>query len=523
MADAVARIRPPVRELASDWTKIATGWRSLDVDVDLIPVATLAKRVCNQAKLFNDLEIADDKLEWLARFIDVVGECWKERAGVEHSALAGLMPNQNGRLCSPGNLKRDNGVSEVLKDICTDIGCDIRDKLLVDGLEKIGKRLNLRYLKSALQKAIPDDVNECDVIDEAVESLSKAMPDDKSCEDVALKSKQATARVLAHLWEISGANAASVAQRVPLVVLNDKARRWSHTRQFMAPVSVWPQSAQPFAHAYPPGRILNDFYAGSESENIPDVTSPLVEWGIAYTDPIIETTVDLKDRRLAELTSVEDDTTGIVVHGQKLSQIALLHPELLLRAQEGVDDAHLALLGLVLCHVARLDPAWKEQVTVNGRRQREDVQVSIRKALWIADLKVRAWVPVPGEDDQLQQMPAYKNTLEDLLDSAWLNDNDDAVRLLSECFGFDLLDLRLKGISGDVANRREVRDSLAGLVETGGDDPTFYKGPPAGNRSQKETEPGHKQMPSVGTGCSGGRSCRARAPQFGRNACGQRV
>ena len=83
-------------------------------------------------------------------------------------------------------------------------------------------------------------------------------------------------------------------------------------------------------------------------------------------------------------------------------------------------------------------------------------------------------MPQPGEDDKPQKMVANAATLKDLLDPKWLHDNDDAIRLLSEWFGFDQLELRLMGIARSEQERQELRDSLAGLVETGGADPEFY-------------------------------------------------
>ena len=145
----------------------------------------------------------------------------------------------------------------------------------------------------------------------------------------------------------------------------------------------------------------------------------------------------------------------------------------LTRCQEETDKAN-ALLGLVLCYVAGRDSAWKEQRTVTGKRSRENIDVRIRGALWLADLKVRAWVPFPGEDDKPQKVVADEATLKHLLDPSWLQDNDDAIRLLSECFGFDQLELRLLGIAQDKEDRKELRNSLAELVETGGADPRFY-------------------------------------------------
>ena len=224
--------------------------------------------------------------------------------------------------------------------------------------------------------------------------------------------------------------------------------------------------------AYPQNRVLHDLYAGSEAEDLPSVAAALAAWKIALTDPITdEAPRELTERRLAELSG--NDATGIVVRGEQLSQIALLSPEVLNRCSENIDHAR-ELLGLVLCDVAQRDPAWKQRRTVRGIRSNEEVQVVIRGALWLADLKVRAWLPQPGEDGKLQKVVANAGTLKGLLNPAWMQNNDDGIRLLSEGFGFDQLELRLMGIAQSEQKRQELRDSLAELVETGGAEPKVY-------------------------------------------------
>jgi hypothetical protein len=157
----------------------------------------------------------------------------------------------------------------------------------------------------------------------------------------------------------------------------------------------------------------------------------------------------------------------------QFSQIALLQPEVLNRCQEGVDEAR-ALLGLVLCHVVPHDSEWQTERTIKGRKMRQDVEIHVCGALWLADLKFRSWVPIPGEDGKLIKMRADAKTLGGLLDPAWLEHNDPAIRLLSEWFEFDELELRLLGLAPDPNKRRELRSGIAKLVETGGADPEFY-------------------------------------------------
>lgn len=472
LVEAADTLLPPSKHLAPDWTKIALGWRSLGVKIDPICVAQLAEWVRADAETLEQLEVAGNVQEWLSVFLDIVGECWTKRAGMELSPLSGMIPNQNRRLCSPSALSRDHDVPERLKDICVGMGYDIRDGLLLGGFEEIANSVGLSYLLQTLKDAIPVGVTENAAISGAVTYLSGRLPEDKRCDDVALAIHPASVLLLDHLWDSKGKAAAPIARQIPLVASSGRAVRWSADRSFMGPVRAWPKSAQPFLNAYPPNRILDDLYAGHEADTVPSVAAALTEWGIALNDPVTEVTVDLRERRLAALCG--GDTDGIVVSGERLSQIALLQPEVLNRCQEGLEEAR-SLLGLILCHVARRDPAWKEERTVVGRKSGEEREVSIRGALWLADLKVRAWVPVPGEDKKPQKMVANEATLKHLLDSTWLQDNDDAVSLLSEWFGFDQLDLRLLGIVQDEQERQELRNSIAELVETGGADPQTYK------------------------------------------------
>ena len=345
---ATKHLVPPTLGLAKDWTLIAEGWRSLGTDVSLISLEKLADRVRADAETLDQLGVRTEAKQWLAAFVDVVGECWSRRAGVKTSALEGMMPNQNLYLCSPSELKRDLGVSESLKCICTSIEYDVREHLLLDGLDEGVPDRELHFAGSALIKAIPEEVNEEDVVAEAVRQLGDMLPDGMVCDTVAPEVKRATALILAHLWETQNEAAASIARQLPLLASSDRSVRWSQDRLLLAPVDTWRESAQPFKSAYPPDRVLSELYTGFSEEGISNVTEPLVNWGIAHADPIIESTVDLREPRLGKLSA--DNTEGLVVSQQRMSQIALLAPEVLNRCQENQEDARAASwFGAVQC------------------------------------------------------------------------------------------------------------------------------------------------------------------------------
>src|SRR5262249_18335795 len=160
--------------------------------------------------------------------------------------------------------------------------------------------------------------------------------------------------------------------------------------------------------------------------------------------------------RLANMVPNDFDTEGIIIRGEEFGYLALLQPEIIEHIQD--PDQAKALLGLVLCHVVRNDKSWRQHRVVKGSKDRESIDVPIRGALWLGDLRARPWVPVRGEDDKPQKFAADSVTLRPLLDGRWLERNEDAIAFLGECFGFDELDLRLLGIEPELQGR--VRQGL---------------------------------------------------------------
>ena len=474
LVEGASKLFPPKKEFAIAWSDIANGWHSLGLPINRISVKELPKWAKGEAEMLEHLKVDGDVKQWMAHFLDVTGECWKNRSGVDLTVLHGMLPDQNQRLRSPSDLNRDSGIPDSLKDICADIGLDIRSQLLLGGFDEVAAEDEVPHLNYVLETALPNSISEDDVIQKAVESLTKSLPEDERCEETPIEVRQGSVRLLSYLWESKQDQALSTARRIPLITYGQRVARWSPTRMMMAPIRCWHETAQPFADAYPTDRILDEMYVGSSSDDLPDCVSALVTWGIAIADPIhTATPSELTPRRLAELSS--NDTNGVTVpnNDQEFSQIALLQPEVLNRCQEGVEAAR-ALLGLVLCHVAPHDPGWRMERVLKGRMSGQEIAVSVAGALWLADLRIRSWVPIPGEDDKPVPMPANAKTLGELLDPAWLEHNDAAIRLLSEWFDFDQLELRLVGIEPDSERREQLRNGLARLVEFGGADPEFY-------------------------------------------------
>jgi hypothetical protein len=466
-------LRPPTSELASDWTEIADGWARLEVHPNRITVESLAgwvrgtESADTEAAEISELRVTGDKIDWLARYIDVIGECWQNRGGIDASILRKMLPNQHGILCSPEKLRRDEHVSEGLKEICSAVGLDVRSGLLSKELTDCIVTNALQYARPALEKAITGAANSDDIERELLEYLMKLLPEDSTCSEENSALWHGTASFFEYLWVSHGLSAATLAHKVPLAAKSKKVAYWSSERMMMAPVSTWGETAQAFSDAYPADRILDDSYANKT------VVEALTRWGIAYADPIILASVSSLDgTRLAAMVEQGFDSGGVVVRDQQFSQIALLPREVMLHIQD--QEQARALLGLVLMHVAPNDARWRQWLVVNGSKAGDPEPVRLRGALWLGDLRSRAWVPVRGDDESKPvKAGADAVTLRSLLDPAWIEGNPDAIDLLTQCFEFDELELRLLGIGPGAQGR--VRQGLAKLLESGGADPEFYE------------------------------------------------
>ena len=193
-----------------------------------------------------------------------------------------------------------------------------------------------------------------------------------------------------------------------------------------------------------------------------------------------------------------EDCAGVTVADPALSQIALLPNELIQRCQSDEEMAKL-LLGLVLKHAAPHDASWRETRDIAGRRDRADVSVKVRPALWLSDLKTKAWVPVQGEEG-VEPVRANAGNLRPLLDPAWLSGNDAGVELLSAHFGFNALELRLLSTVPLPEERGQVEDGLANIVQALGSDPAKYRGLAADLAAKQQREADKQRNRQFGVG-----------------------
>jgi hypothetical protein len=421
-------------------------------------IADLARK---GASKLDELKTTVPKLDWLADFFNLVGKLVQNHNCT--NIITGLLPNQNGRLSSPANLKRDNGVEEALKEIAGRIHLDVRARLLSEELAARAALPEMAGLKTLLETHIPQTLGTQAVVEECIQELSKHLPDSKEIAPEKKAHRDASIDLLNFLWNTQAEGAADVAHKCPLIASDESAIRWAPQRKTMAPVSHWHPGAQPFAKVYKDDRVLAEDYlsrfAGDKA-----VVKALVAWDMAFSDPLFKDKAkDLSPERLKPIL-VPGQGDGIVVGDVELSQIALLPTELIQRCNGNESVAKL-LLGLVLKYVARQDTGWLNSVSVPARIARDSLIVNLFPALWIADLKCKSWVPLRGEAGWSSVL-ADAGTLKNLLDPTWLDGNDAGIRLLAQFFGYKELELRLLATAPSEELRKQMESGLAKIVQT---------------------------------------------------------
>ena len=68
------------------------GWQRLGVEINLVSLKQLADYVRDEATILDELNVTGDKKEWFTDFLDIVGECWTKRKGIDKDVLDGISP-----------------------------------------------------------------------------------------------------------------------------------------------------------------------------------------------------------------------------------------------------------------------------------------------------------------------------------------------------------------------------------------------------------------------------------------------
>lgn len=272
---------PAIPDLARDWQVIFSGWAELGTPLDQVTLESLVLAVGKKAMALSNLPVRENKLQWLARLIDAVGESWEVRKGVDKGILRGMLPDQTGVLDSPEALWRDPGISESLKDISESLGINIRNQLLDLTLVREAGDLALPHFNAALEASLRGSLSEDELINQCLNRLQKDYTENLEVTTADDSALVGSVRLLAYLHARPRPAAATVAQQFPILASDSRIVHWTRHRMLIAPVCKWHEAARPFQDVYPANRMLAELYAGDPAKKIPDVVSFLVDWEMA--------------------------------------------------------------------------------------------------------------------------------------------------------------------------------------------------------------------------------------------------
>jgi hypothetical protein len=491
LAAACTETDPPAKSDSEGWSEIAEGWEQLGVPVPWVDLKSIGERASSEVSEVSDLPVDGDPYNWLARYLAAVGKAW-QATGVTKSHVECLLPDQHGKLRSAGELRRDGGVNEQTKAIAVDVGLDFRAKLLNQQLIEALSRPELGRELSSSSTAVPEtspsirfqkkakrassaglyavgevtggELNEDEAIRELVGHLSEELPEDQRLSEEDEDAATASIALLEHLWSSQGKDAREIVRQIPFLVADGTLRRFGPRRLMVLPVATWPESAQPFAQAYPANRVLADQYAVEDGS----LSEALTSWGITHSSLLVTSKrEELRDRGLRAIAVNPEEVANATLSATEWTQIALLEPEVLNHCRQSRELA-ITLLGFVVSFVAPNDVSWRSTVEMPVRTSGGEKRVHLTPSLWLSDLRSKQWIPVEDEQSITHHIP-NPELVRDLIDPAWLEGDRDGADFLVYHFGLDALEVRLLAAAKNEEARQRLRDSLARIVEIVGD------------------------------------------------------
>ena len=447
----VTGLNLPSKEVAETWGEIARQWQKTGVAVDRLGLSELTDWLKKRGDSVSNLPINGDPYSWLAKLFLLAADMKDQNV---RDMVNGLLPNQHGafRDTNADYLYNDGGIPPEVKDIASALGKDLCAQLMHDAMAQAlmapGYEMADQLARTLLDDIDGGEYTESKAIDLILDLLANGLPNNSQFGGEAkLSALAASARIVVHL----GKNEDVLRlRRCPLLTAAGRVAHLSGTQQILAPVSHWPETSRPYAELYADNRLLSDQYC--DDGDLAKALDALIAIGLVICAPLFEgRRAELTDvNLLREMSQGEQDTKGVTVRDATFAQIAFLPTDLVQRCGENGELAKL-LLDFVLNVAVRENQSWRQMDIFSGNRSGERVSLTLNKAIWPFELKVRSWIPVKAPDaDAIAPMPANESNLREILEPSWLKGNRDAVDLLHLVFGFRQLTLLLDSIGSEI-------------------------------------------------------------------------
>ena len=455
-----AQAKLPCRDELVQWSQNLSSWARLlgksreemDEALTIAKVARLVGDAENVQGLQRQLAIGD-ALSWLVSLLELI----RDAADTGLLDTHNLLPTQAGGLRRRPDLRRDDGISEELKDIAEAFGVNIREELL-------DKRAEMDGLSELLGPA-----REPELLDRLL-----ALATDES-RDGAIKVSLAPWAVKLFRWMVARTDYVHRLDGCPLPTLEDGdngvtvlhlERGREAPGRPLAPLATWPEGARPFGSLFPKRKILSADFAICD----PDLWVGLAASGYVNASPLLHTkrVVDafLPDEPLPE---PEGTRTHKSTQEVEVSDLAcLLEPNIGLidMARRSRTRAREFIRFLV------------EFVTESDERAFEECSVDcecedrhrIYRAAWLAPLHRRRWVPIEASGRRAATASAQSlaGLLADSPETSELLSGPRGEKLLG-ALGISRADLALRVAAGDEEEQLVLIRSMQDLTAAAGD------------------------------------------------------
>ena len=453
-----AEARLPDHDDLVSWSRNLSGWQKLmgrsHEDMDEALTITKVARLVNEAGSVDGLQgrlTRGSGLSWLVSLLELARDAGETPLLDGHN----LLPTQSGRLRRRPDIRRDEGISEELKDIAEAFGLEIREELLDKGAELEG----LAELFASEQ--------EPELLDRIMARVKE------ECREGVIKASLALWTVKLFRWMADRPDYVERLEGFPAptsdrsdegvaVMLLERGRE--APARPLAPLATWPEDAQRFASLFPRRRVLAETFAAGD----PEVWSRLAASGYVNASPLIETQrvveAFLPDEPLPEL-----DGAGAHKSTQELeiSDVAcLVEPDIGLidtvrKSRKRATELVRFLVDFAVAADERAFEVCEIECECGGSHR-------TYRAAWLAPLRRRRWVPLDGSRGTTASAESLAGLLADSPETSEVLSGIRGKALL-DALAISRADLALRVVAGGEDERLALIESMQDLAAAAGD------------------------------------------------------
>ena len=391
-----------------------------------------------------------ESLPWLVSLLKLGRDAGDSRLLETHC----ILPTQSGSLRHRSDVRRDDNISENLKDIAEAFDLNVRNELLdarveVDGITDQLASKSEPQLLAQLLKEVKD-----------------------RCRDGTIGASLAPWVIKLFWWVATRADYLDDLDGYPVPTTDDGGDeiRVLHLRQGikpserpMVPRAAWPEGAKRFASLFPRRRILADAFANCDSGR----WQPLAEHGYLNMSPLIERRRTM-NVFLPEEPFPDTDNTGSHKSTQEIqvSDVAFLI-ELIDVARKSKRHAT-EFIRFLVEFVAATDRRAFEKLSVDCECEQ---QHQIYRAAWLVPLHSRRWVPLDADGRRAARASAesFARLLSESPDIADRLSGTQGAKLM-EALGISRADLALRVVAHDEGTRVKLIHSMQDLTNAAAGD-----------------------------------------------------